>query len=339
MNTRLRKAAWISAICLGAALATPAVAQTTCGVTATANATQSVQYDPFSANGLSQVSIPLTLTRVTGTGGKKTQQVNFVFTQPPGSPNYTVTYNGASILYTEGQTQGHPTLNSQASGEINFNFGGAAAPDTVTLQIPIVVTVPANTDLSAGDPIRFDMFYVCDGTGGLQNVTTPQTQRNVVQINVNVRSGLQASYAGPSLDFGEVGDKTDAEVAATTLSGRIRVASSGAYTISLASANGYSMTYDATKAGNEADNLRYQVAFLGDARSPTNNGSLSRTCVRAGLGSPPLSAGRDHALSVRLLEGGQAETPSTGYSDTLTVTVTPLAAGTAGTACTVANPF
>jgi hypothetical protein len=95
------------------------------------------------------------------------------------------------------------------------------------------------------------------------------------------------------------------------------------------------MTYDLSKIANEIDNLRYQVEFAGGTKSAADTGALSRTCsVNSGIGSPtPLAGGRLHPIKVTLLEGGREETPSSNYSDVLEVTVTPLAAGSAGLSC------
>ena len=76
------------------------------------------------------------------------------------------------------------------------------------------VTVPPGTDLSAGQPIVFDILYICSGEGGMLDVPTPTRNSGAVRINVNVVSALQAYYAGSALDFGEIGDVTSAAVQA-----------------------------------------------------------------------------------------------------------------------------
>jgi hypothetical protein len=313
-----------------------AEAQTTCGVTANAAAAGSINYDPFaSGSGLQQISIPFTLTRTTGSGGKKTQQVNFVLTKPIGAPAYEVTYQGASILYTAGSLNGHPTLNSQSAGEVNFNFGGASQPDTVTLASPIVVTVPAGLDLSAGLPINFDIVYVCDGTGGLANVTTPTTQPSAVHINVNVLSALQASYVGSAFAFGQVGDKTTTQILAdasytTPSTNHLFVRSSGPYSVAVHSDNGYKLKFAGSAGPN--DELAYKAAFLGQVMSSTSTTFTQVTCQRASL------TGENLAIRARLMEGGVGKSTS-DYSDTITVTITPLTvAGTTVDCDTVALP-
>ncbi|MCX8476458.1 MAG: hypothetical protein MT490_11740 [Sphingomonas sp.] len=334
MNTRVRL---LAALCglLSAAVAAPALAadKGTCGVSGQALASPTITYDPFSPTGLTQVTIPLVLTRF-GTGAAKTQTVNFVLTMPVGSPNYQILYNGSSILYTEGNTMGHPTINSQSSGEIYYNFGGASQPDQST-PFNLVVTVPANVDLSAGRPIDFDILYVCNGTGGMADVVTPSKLVSAIHIDVNVLSALQASYAGPPLDFGEVGDKTDADVAATPIerTGYVRVASSGPYSIEVASQNGYRMTFPGGNPAVSNQSLRYSATMLGQTRDPGDPSSITRICMRAGLTGSPPNQGILLPLDVSLLEGGQTKTPAPNYQDILTITVSPLAATTPGTTC------
>ena len=319
-----------------ALMAQPAAAQdgTHCGVTGSAVAPPTITYDPFGSLGLIQIPIPLTLTRFVGSQGEKTQQVNFVLTERAGSPGYQVLYQGTSILYVQGATMGHPQIDSQAPGEVNYNFGGATQPDTIQLPSSVVVTVPPSVDLSAGRPIDFEILYVCKGTGGLKNVSSPTVLPNAIHINVNVLSGLQASYVGSALDFGEVGDKSTAEVlgapgayATPPESNNIRVASSGPYRIEVASLNGYRMTYAGGDVGDPRRTLEYQLYFLGQTLSHASPLFVPTTCLRAGLGGIYLP------IRARLMEGGrgaaagQEKTPSPSYADVVTVTVTPLLDG------------
>jgi hypothetical protein len=309
----------------------------TCGVTGQAQASPTITYDPFSPSGITQVTIPMILTR-NANGSAKTQTVNFVLTKPLGTPNYQITYNGTSVLYTEGNLMGHPQIGSQASGEVHYNFGGATAPDQST-PFNLVVTVPPNVDLSAGQPINFDIYYVCAGTGGMADVTTPTKQAAAIKINVNVLSALQASYVGPALDFGEVGERTDSEVATNpgTRTGYIRVASSGPYSVDMTSANGYRLRYPgssvAVGSGPTNDSLRYETTFVGQTRSPSNVLPITRICNRAGLAGTPPSQGILVPLAVKLLDGGQGRNPAPNYQDTLTVTITPLVAPQSGINC------
>ena len=312
---------------------------TQCGLRGSAVATGTIQYDPFSSVGLTTVTIPLTLTRFVGTGGKKTQSVYFVLEKPMGSPNYQVLFTNGSttsnVVYNVGGHPGLPTMNSNDAGQIHYNFGGAASPDTATFNVQ--VSVPAGADLSAGGNITFDIVYKCTGTGGLADVTTSTTLAQAVSINVNVLSALQASYVGSVLDFGEVGDKTTVQVQAApgtyTRSGYIRVASSGAYSISMTSDNNYRLKYSGGDAEMPAQSLAYSASLVGITRNGISGGPIAeqspitKTCTRAGIGGIFLP------VSVVLNEGGSAKTPAPVYSDFLNVTVTPLVAAVGASAC------
>lgn len=305
-----------------------ASAQSSCGVSGQAQAPSSITYDPFSPSGLQQVTVPLVLTRVAN-GGAKTQQVSFVLVQAPGSPAYRVLYNGQNVLYTDNATSGRPTLATQA-GQISYNFGGASAPEQST-PFNLNVTVPANTDLSAGEPIRFDILYVCSGTGGLSDVVTPTRLATAIQINVNVLSAVQASYVGPALDFGDVGGKSDAQVATDPgpRTGYVRVASSGPYSVRMTSQNGYRLTFAGGNPALATQSLRYRATFVGQTRDAANTAAITRTCSRAGLAA----TGQLLPIETVLLDGGQTRVPSPSYQDTLTVTITPLVAPQAATSC------
>jgi spore coat protein U-like protein len=277
--------------------------------------------------------VPLTLTRY-AVGGAKTQTVNFVLTKPVGAPNYQVLYNGVSVLYTEGATGGRPSIGSQSPGEISYNFGGAAAPDQST-PFNLVVTVPAGLDLSAGQPIRFDISYVCNGTGGMRDVAVPTKLTNAIQINVNVLSALQASYAGSALDFGEVGAKTDAQAPTDPgpRTGFIRVASSGPYSVEMRSEKGYRLSYAGGNPSIATQSIAYQANLLGQTRSPSDTSSIRQICSRAGLAGSGSGQGVRIPLTVTLLQGGQGKLPAPTYLDNLTITVTPLLDPQTGSTC------
>ncbi|HZF95363.1 MAG TPA: hypothetical protein VEZ20_10895 [Allosphingosinicella sp.] len=311
------------------AFAAPAAAQTSCGVTGQAQAPASVTYDPFSPNALQQISIPLTLTRFAN-GSAKTQSVSFILVQPPGGPAYQVVYNGTNILYPENATQGRPVQGSQTTGQVYYFFGGAGAPDQSN-PLNLTVTVPANTDLSAGEPIRFDILYVCTGIGGLASVDTPARLTSAVRINVNVLSALQASYVGPALDFGDVGAKTQAQVATDPgpRTGNVRVASSGPFSVRMTSQNGYRLTYPGGNPALPEQSLRYRATFVGQTRDAANPAAIERVCARAGL----TASGQLLPIQTTLLDGGVGRIAAPNYQDTLTVTVTPLVAPQTATSC------
>lgn len=295
-------------------LASAASAQN-CGVTGT-NSVSIGNYDPFSPTGISSVTTSVSLTRVTGGGGKKTQTVNFYFVRPNGSPAYEILYNGSNVVFEAPTYAGAPTLdvnnNTPVPGLVVYDFGGAAQPDTITQSF--TVTVPAGADLTAGQPISFDIRYVCKGTGGLSDVNTATILPNAFSLNLTVLSALQASYVGPALDFGEIGDLTTLDVLAApatyTETGNVRVASSGLYTVALTSTNNFRLS-------DGVDTINYSMDFLGQTRTNASPTFTTRNCARAGL------TGEYLPIDVTLLEGGDGKSPGS-YSDTLNVTVTPV---------------
>lgn len=279
-----------------------------------------ISYDPFNPAPVGNLNATITFTRPSQQGGAKTQAARFYLVQPAGQPAYQILYNGVNVLFSAPYTTA-PTLSNTgsisptAAGTAIQIWGTASDPDTVT--VPLTITIPPGADLTAGEPLRFDVRYVCKGTGGLSDVNSPQILPNAITVQITVLSALQASYAGPAMDFGEIGNITTATVAGApatyTRSGQIRVASSGPYSVAMNSANTYRL-----QAGGP-DSINYQTTFLGQTVSNAVPSFTTRTCVRAGV------AGVNLPISTRLLEGGQSKAPAPVYSDTISVTVTPLA--------------
>ena len=104
-----------------------------------------------------------------------------------------------------------------------------------------------------------------------------------------------------------------------SVTGNVRVASSGPYTVRLSSANAYRMTYPGGSLGTAAQSIRYDTLFLGQTRNNASPTFTTVTCARAGTG------GQNLPITVTLREGGLTKVPAPNYLDTLTVTVTPLA--------------
>jgi hypothetical protein len=319
----------------------PAAAQLlpTCSVTGDATAPVSITYDPFSSTGLSQATIPLVLRRSRGILTALTREVSLVLTVPSGSPVFDVTHQGYRVLYAEGATAGRPrALTSNdggagAAGEIRYTFGGLFASD-VSTPLNLRVTVPPGTDLSAGQPIVFDILYICSGEGGMLGVPTPTRYSGAVRINVNVVSALQAYYAGSALDFGEIGEVATATVLAaparytTASSNSLRVKSSGPYEVRVRSQNDFRLTFPGGNLANAAQTIRYSAHFLG--REITSNTSFgTRSCTRAGVG------GAAGTLPIRatLKEGGSNKTPSSNYGDIISITFSPIISSSAAQSC------
>lgn len=323
----------------GALVASPAVGQaqysSVCGVTGDATAPATITYDPFAPGGLSQATIPLILQRTRNFVQGRTDQVSLILTAPAGTPPLTVTYEGFDVLYPEGATAGRPRALSGpgAGGEIRYEFGGLFSSD-LSSPLNLRVSVPPGTDLVAGEPVYFDIVYICSANGLMLDVPVPTRLSRAIRLDVRVVSALQAYYAGSVLDFGEIGDVSTQQVLAdpqryaTPATNSLRVRSSGPFEVQLRSQNDFRLTYPGGNVGDPAQTIRYSVRFLGQDVA-SNAAFGTRTCARAGIGG---AAGM-LPLRARLTEGGAGKTPSPNYADTITVTFTPILFASAAQSC------
>lgn len=305
----------------GVFLAAPARADT-CGVWGTTT-TSIGSYNAFSGSGINEVSANLSLNRRIESSLSKTRSVNFFLVQSSGMAGLRIRYQGRDVLHPLSQAP-RLSLLFPGSGTIFYNFGLFGDQDSVSL--PLTISVPAGMDLTAGEPLTFDIVYVCDGIFGMDSVFVPDIVPRALTVRIDVASALQASWAGPQLDFGEIGNLDNVAAAQRSVTGAVRVASSGPYSVSVRSANGYRMTYPGGSPDDPQQRINYSVNFLGQGASPGAPRILEAVCRRAGL------SGRNLPLSVRLLEGGSDKTAAPDYKDILTVTVTPLAASYNGAA-------
>lgn len=333
-----RRAIFVAAVA-AASLPGTAWAAGRCGLVTVSGGTANLTYDPFSGNNTTITLAGVQLSRVNGPGGEKTANIEFYVKGTTSAQNGTVLIptsatgsgmggpTGGNIFF--GTNQSPPILNinsgSPAPGVFRWVFSGNnAASDVFTLNLQI--QLPANLNLNAGTTLPFDIVYSCNGTGGGGPFTDTGTVSNALVVNVTVLSGLQASYVGSVLDFGEVGNVTTAQVTAapatytTPNTNYIRVASSGPYSVALSSQNGYKLTFAGGSLGNPGQTLDYQAQFLGQTRSAASPTFSTVTCVRAGTDA----ASGILPIRATLLEGGQGKTPASLYNDILTVTVTPL---------------
>lgn len=308
------------------------VGQTHCGLASPSGAVVATQYyDPFNPTPMSNQSATLTLSRYIGSQpGQKTQQVNFYFTQAAGTPpGFQLLYQGVNVLYTAGPGGlgvGAPALsssNSAATGTIGYNFGA----NTDTFSPQVTLSVPAGLDLSNGLTVNFNIVYACNGTGSnFANVspTSPESIANALILPVAVLDALQAYYAGPALDFGQVGQVTQAQIVASpstySRTGYLHVASSGPYTVTIKStaANAYRMTYPGGSTATGGQYIPYKITLLGQTRSNTDPNFVTTSCSRAGIIS-----GANIALTATLEDGGIGKVVGS-YQDNLEVTITPL---------------
>lgn len=338
--THLKRAA-IGMATIAAALAGNAHAAT-CGIISSGTTSATVTYDPFNPTGLGSTSITLQLSRVNGSGGQKTDIVNFYLKAQNANANGTTVVansvivdgnssgTGLDVFYdsTESPPVVAPTSvdPSSANKFLKIAFtGNNAASDFATVNF--TVQLPPNLNLSNSATLSFDAIFACSTTGG--GSPTQQTGQisNAISFPIKILSALQASYAGTDLAFGEVGNATTTQVGATPANYRtsadnyIRVQSSGPYKVTLTSGNAYRMTYPSGSLVTANQRINYSLKFLGLTRDETSTAAITRTCTRAGVGG----AFEDKLyLQATLREGGQGKVVAPNYRDLLTVTIEPL---------------
>jgi hypothetical protein len=336
--------------------ATPAAAQV-CGLQTVSGGSVSAVYDPFSTSGTTIANTTIILQRLNIDGSPRTNTINFYFDSNTTSLNgmqvlgVSIGPNGGTGSGTLGGGAGQnlyfqpgeaaPILSPTGSPSIPnrtvfYNFNGNA-PSNDSFRLTATVILPPQLDTAAGATIPLNLRYSCiHGQGGNATVETG-TRGNALIIDVSVLSALQASYVGPVLDFGEVGDKTTTQVQAApgtyTRAGDIRVASSGSYIISMNSTNNYRLTFPGGNPATPAQSLTYNATLAGQTRSGVSGApvapqtEITKTCASAGV------SGILRPVSVTLTEGGSTKTPAPLYSDTLNVTVTPQVVGVVGDPC------
>lgn len=338
-------------------ISTPAtaIAQDRCGLRTISGGTASVSYDPFRGTSTGVTLSGVILERTNGPGGEKTQTINFYVR------GVSAAQNGTSLLVSTGTTTGNgggagfnqnifanvtgpfPPLSNTSSpppGVFYWNFNGNnTQSDRFTLGMNM--TLPPNLNLTASSTLSFDIVYSCSGNGGGGPFVDTGVVTGAIVVNVTVLSALQASYVGNAtgLDFGEVGDVTTAQVLGapgtytTPTTNYVRVASSGPYSVTMTSQNGYRLTFPGGNLANVNQRLDYRVLFLGQTRSNASPTFTTVNCVRAGIDA----AAGTLPIRATLLEGGLGtgtpKAPSPNYSDFLTVTITPLVVAGAQQSC------
>ena len=324
----------------------------TCGITGSASAQPAV-YDPFNPTGLTATNVTLNLTRVNTSGGGDTRIVNFylkanssigtaldgtslVPTVVAGSVSSLGTGNNIFYNFNAIPPTVSPTslVPSGANRFLQINFtGNNAGSDTA--QVTFQVSLPANLNLNAIQNLSFDAFFGCNIQGGRDNgLEQSGTFGHAVTFPVVVLSALRTHYVGSALDFGEIGNVTTGSLVGTpqktSPSNYVAVDSSGAYSVTLSSANGFKLKKPG--AVTSADEVKYSLRFLGLNRDSTTTPAagaeaINRSCVRATL----VTVGNTLPIQATLQEGGSGKNPSPTYADILTVTITPLVYSDTGT--------
>ncbi|MEN9924764.1 MAG: hypothetical protein RL268_890 [Pseudomonadota bacterium] len=329
-----------------AGVATGAQAQTTkCGLTAISAQANPAIYDPFEPTGLASTTIDMTITRDNLSGGATTSILNFYLRANSATGSYANGIEiiplsiagqaalegvGLDIFYGTNETN-YPVLlpitvsptSASKFAKISFT-GNNAGSDSV--QVKFQVNIPPNLNLSASQDLKFDAYFGCNIQGGKDNGTeTTGDKQNAVVFPVQVLSALRTYFAGTALDFGEIGLVNSADYNAKNTGDQnyVFVQSSGAYDVTLSSANAFVMK-NSNGGNTDNDKVKYKLNFLGNEVNNTTNpvpGQVAITvnCKRAGL----TTEGRRLPIKATLLEPGAGKNPSPLYSDTLTVTLAP----------------
>ncbi|QLC22427.1 hypothetical protein HFP51_09695 [Parasphingopyxis sp. CP4] len=291
-------------------------------------------FDPFGQVTGNQLQVNIDVTRNNDAGGAKASDVDFYLrtTDPdlvgvqvvPISAVGSGSGEGYGVDIHYDQNESPPLLQKPIQtnqpvtpGALRWRYtGNNVASDTFTIIANVII--PPGADFDSTQTFTFTPEGVCNGTGGGQPFTGDIIVNGGINLNIIVLSALRATYVGPALDFGEVGDVDDTAALSLTRAGNIRVESSDVYEVSMTSQNNYRMTYPTGNPALPDQNLEYQVSFLGRTRNPTNTSAINVNCSRAGIGTGSLVP-----VSVSLLEGGLDEAPSPDYQDFLLVTFTP----------------
>lgn len=323
-----------------------------CGISGSATASPQA-YDPFNASGLQVTNVTLTLARINGGGGEKTDIVNFYLADDSGRSNGVqviprttavsgqVLGLGTDIFYGTNETP--PTVSptsidpSAGNAFLKIIFTGNNK-DSDTAVVNFDVIIPAETGLQAGNgDLFFTAKFGCSTTGGGQQTQQTGQLSDTVKFPIRVMSALRATYTGAALDFGEIGniDNTAALSTKTSANNYIRVESTGPYKVSWTSANNYRLLNQNYTLANAtgAELIGYKLGFMGRFTTANNAAADQRTCPSAGL---KLAYEDKLYMQATLTQGGKLKTPSLAknYSDQLTITIEPLVYNVpAGTDC------
>jgi hypothetical protein len=278
--------------------------------------------DPFAgaANGSivisNQAVVATRATTPVAGSTAKVQEADFLFWQPANDTSaYTITNvenNNRSVLYPSGTA----ALANNSQPQVVTNFGGGT---TNAITFHLNMTIPFANVTAGTNTITFPMAYYCKLTGGGNTPDFSGSDPIALQLQFDVQSALQASFVGTALDFGEIGGVSNAQASGHTVSGQLRVASSGPYSVAVTTDNGYRMTFPGGNLANASQKVGYQVNFLGQTVSNASPTFATKTCTAAGL------AGTNLAISATLAEGGAGKTAAPNYQDNIQVTFTPLA--------------
>jgi hypothetical protein len=325
MIMRTQRKIQLGVLTFAATALTSTLAQAaTCAVSVTSATATLGAYDPFSSSGITNASFTFTVQKNSATAAA---DMMFYLSSTTGVPDIK---SGSTSVVS------HSVPNPSTSNPPNNSLfvPSAGWDNSGSMTFTLLGSVPAALDKSAGvTQVPFDLYYDCSATSG----NTSANNRSISQaltVNYTVQSALQASYVGSALDFGEVSGLNNGQINSHTVSGNVRVASSGPFQVDVTPGSGtaWAMTYPGGSAATAAQRIWYSMTFLGQTSSHASNTTFdTTTCQRTGI------SGQNLPISVKLAEATTGKTAAPDYSDYISVTVTPLAAGGTPQSCSTMN--
>ncbi|MGA0602865.1 hypothetical protein ACO2Q3_19305 [Caulobacter sp. KR2-114] len=315
MTMRTLRKIELGVLTLAATALTSTLAQAaTCGLSDPNGSASLGSYDPFGGAGIPSGPFTLTLHRT----NSATAAVDLMFYLPSSGGAYDVKSAGTSIV----THSTNPNLNASNPpiGTLfvsNWDTNGNAT-------VSLTGVVPAGLDQASGtNTVSFDLRYDCKATSGNTSANN-QLITTALTMSYSVQSALQASYSGTAFDFGDVSNLNNGQASQRSVSGNVRVASSGPFSVAVAPGSGtaWAMTYPGGNTGTASQRIYYALNFLGQTGSHSNGQNTfdTVTCQRTGV------SGQNLPISASLAEATTGKTAAPDYSDYISVTVTPLAA-------------
>lgn len=301
------KSGLIALIAASAASSFPAAAWAQCATIDPVVVPQ-VRVDPLNAAGPGELVQPFVLTfRRTGLDTAPLMVSYQIVDEDSSVQSRIGRSRGPTVEWQgEGSSRDIGAFRSEAysllrSGRAAFGENDQASQQTVALRLTNL-----RDDLSSGVyREQFTVRYWCGET----DASLPYESQGTVAVSVAVPNVLSANIAGASV-HGEI-DFMDFAVLSRTL--QVSVRSTGPYRVTARSVNGGVLQRERSGAGDEADRIRYDATF--DGQALTTDGAGGQGMPRAGL------LGRQIALDVTV-EGVEDKRAGV-YADTLLLTLAP----------------
>jgi hypothetical protein len=272
-------------------------------------------YNPFSGSEQASGTGQLLLERNPGFSGAFDVKVQLLDTDSvagrpaigtTGLTGVDVTAGGSGILKS-----GSPDFG--AGGKWVSRFFDARTPQVT---IPMIrLRVPGALDVAASNGAyteSLDLVVECSQGGQVWT----QSAVSAVQLQVAVQSRLRATVVG-SVNAGSVA----IDPATGSAGSGLRVASSGPFSLEVQSENNFELRVAGGNPTPPADQrAAYTMQLAGESFGGSTSIGATRQCARTGLAGETLPLNLQLASNANRLRSG-------AYSDTLTITVTPMVSG------------